>query len=404
MARAQPDGHTLLCAPQMSFNADLLYPDINDDPRGFEPVSVLATYPNVIVGRQDLPFSGVPDLLDAARAGPDGITYGSQGNGQIAHLTFKMLDAMTGVRMVHVPYRGSAPLLTALLSGEVDISADNLLLMNPQVAAGMLAEGRLHHIAFELRDWGAVKEACDTLGARRIPLIWGPGRHTVGHNVHICRLDPDGQILVLHRTGPDERRGRRSTGSAPMAPGNTLAPAALGDGPLHLERLGHPDTFGIPRCVKGGGEAPVRGSARLDAAACRHDLGGFADVHAHDLRALTIGPDHLEVVVAATATGIVGYRTAGGDDVFAQPVPAPVGLGGRSEVELVHGCAGAVAQREAGVASLCEGRAGGDRQQGGSDSKATEHLTSLVHGADALSGRRASGWPRYDLLLNKLLH
>ncbi|WP_052402486.1 Bug family tripartite tricarboxylate transporter substrate binding protein [Muricoccus aerilatus] len=138
VARAQPDGYTLLCAPQMSFNADLLYPDLNYDPRGFEPVSVLATYPNVIVGRQDLPFSTIPELLAAAGARPDGITYGSQGNGQIAHLTFKMLEAMTGIRMVHVPYRGSAPLLTALLSGEVDISADNLLLMNAQVAAGRL--------------------------------------------------------------------------------------------------------------------------------------------------------------------------------------------------------------------------------------------------------------------------
>lgn len=138
VARAQPDGHTLLCAPQMSFNADLLYPDLNYDPRGLEPVSVLATYPNVIVGRQDLPFSGVPELLGAARARPDQITYGSQGNGQIAHLTFKMLETMTGIRMVHVPYRGSAPLLTALLSGEVDISADNLLLMNSQIAAGRL--------------------------------------------------------------------------------------------------------------------------------------------------------------------------------------------------------------------------------------------------------------------------
>ena len=138
VARAQPDGYTLLCAPQMSFNADLLYPELNYDPRGFEPVSVLATYPNVIVGRQDLPFATIPDLLAAARAQPDRITYGSQGNGQIAHLSFKMLELMTGVRMVHIPYRGSAPLLTALLSGEVDISADNLLTMNAHVAAGRL--------------------------------------------------------------------------------------------------------------------------------------------------------------------------------------------------------------------------------------------------------------------------
>lgn len=138
VARAQPDGYTLLCAPQLSFNADLLYPDLPFDPRAFEPVSVLATYPNVIVGRQGLPFSTVPALLERARAQPEGITYGSQGNGQIAHLTFAMLEMMAGVRMVHVPYRGSAPLLTALLAGEVDLSADNLLTMNAHIAAGRL--------------------------------------------------------------------------------------------------------------------------------------------------------------------------------------------------------------------------------------------------------------------------
>ena len=138
VARSQPDGHTLLCAPQLTFNADLLHPNLPFDPRAFEPVSVLATYPNVIVGRQDLPFATVPALLERARAQPETLTYGSQGNGQIAHLTFAMLEMMAGVRMTHVPYRGSAPLLTALLSGEVDLSTDNLLTMNAHVAAGRL--------------------------------------------------------------------------------------------------------------------------------------------------------------------------------------------------------------------------------------------------------------------------
>ncbi|MFT8246523.1 VOC family protein [Roseomonas sp. BN140053] len=57
---------------------------------------------------------------------------------------------------------------------------------------------RLHHLAMELRDWAHVKEACDMLGKRRVPLIWGPGRHTVGHNIYTYHLDPDGQILELY--------------------------------------------------------------------------------------------------------------------------------------------------------------------------------------------------------------
>ncbi len=57
---------------------------------------------------------------------------------------------------------------------------------------------RIHHLAMELRDWAHVKDACDALGARRVPLIWGPGRHTVGHNIYTYHLDTDSQIVELY--------------------------------------------------------------------------------------------------------------------------------------------------------------------------------------------------------------
>jgi tripartite-type tricarboxylate transporter receptor subunit TctC len=138
VARAQPDGHTLLVAPQLSFNADLLYTGLPYDPRALEPVSVLTSYPNVLAARRDFGPSTVPELLEAARAAPEQLTYGSQGNGQIAHLTFEMLRSMTGARLTHVPYRGSAPMVTALLGREVDLGADNLITMGEHLRAGTM--------------------------------------------------------------------------------------------------------------------------------------------------------------------------------------------------------------------------------------------------------------------------
>jgi tripartite-type tricarboxylate transporter receptor subunit TctC len=139
VARAAPDGTTLLCAPPGTLSvAHLLYPKLSFDPRTFEPVSVISTYPTFILGRADLPAATIPELIAYARANPGKISYASQGNGQISHLTFEMLKMMTGVDMVHVPYRGSAPAMTDLLSGQIDVFADTPLAGAPHVKAGKL--------------------------------------------------------------------------------------------------------------------------------------------------------------------------------------------------------------------------------------------------------------------------
>ncbi|MGP0091135.1 MAG: Bug family tripartite tricarboxylate transporter substrate binding protein [Xanthobacteraceae bacterium] len=137
--KAAPDGYTLLCAPQGNFGvAHLLYKNLAFDPRALAPVSVLAKYPTVMLGRGDLPFNDIAGLIAYARANPGKLTYASQGNGQIGHLTFEMLKQMASVDLVHVPYRGSAPGIHDLLGGQVDVMADTLLASIAYIRSGQL--------------------------------------------------------------------------------------------------------------------------------------------------------------------------------------------------------------------------------------------------------------------------
>jgi tripartite-type tricarboxylate transporter receptor subunit TctC len=139
VARASPDGYTLLCAPQGTYSvAHLLYPHLAFDPRALEPVSVLARYPTVVVARAGLPVDDMTQLIAYARTHPGKINYASQGKGQIGHLAFEMLKTMANVDMVHVPYRGSAPALNDMLGGQVDVMADTLLATAAHVRAGKL--------------------------------------------------------------------------------------------------------------------------------------------------------------------------------------------------------------------------------------------------------------------------
>jgi tripartite-type tricarboxylate transporter receptor subunit TctC len=139
VARAAPDGYTLLNAPQLSFSVNhLLHPNLRVDPRALEPVSVLATYPTVILARPDLPVDSLPDLIAYAKANPGKLSYGSQGLGQIGHLTIEALNLREGLKTVHVPYRGSAPAINDLLAGHIDILADTMLAGMQHVQSGKL--------------------------------------------------------------------------------------------------------------------------------------------------------------------------------------------------------------------------------------------------------------------------
>ena len=137
--KAAPDGYTLLCAPQLTFSvANVLNPKMSFDTRTFEPVSVLAAYPAILLARPDLPVSNTAELIAYAKANPGKLNYGSQGKGQIAHLAIEQLMYMAKVQLVHIPFRGSAPAITALLGGQIDVLPDLLPVTKALIEAGKI--------------------------------------------------------------------------------------------------------------------------------------------------------------------------------------------------------------------------------------------------------------------------
>jgi tripartite-type tricarboxylate transporter receptor subunit TctC len=127
VARAQPDGYTLLVSAPLPLTvAHLLYKDINYQPGQFVPVSLLAKIANVLAVRKDLPARTVQELVAYGKANPGKLTYGSQGAGSTAHLSGAQLEVRAGIKMVHVPYRGSAPALNDLIAGHIDMFFDTL--------------------------------------------------------------------------------------------------------------------------------------------------------------------------------------------------------------------------------------------------------------------------------------
>jgi len=121
--RAVPDGYTLLA----SFNStvsisDYLFKGLNYDPLGFEPVSVLTQIPLALVVRPDFPGASAKDFIAYAKANPGKLTYASNGVGTAGHLTAEFFTALTSTKMTHVPYKGTAPVLTDLIAGVVDLT------------------------------------------------------------------------------------------------------------------------------------------------------------------------------------------------------------------------------------------------------------------------------------------
>lgn len=127
VARAAPDGYTLLVAPPspLSFN-HLLYRDPGYDPTKFVPITMLAKIPNVLVARKELPAATLKELIDYGKANPGKLSYASQGVGSTAHLSAAQLEVQAGIKMVHVPYRGAQPALTDVVAGHVDMFFDTL--------------------------------------------------------------------------------------------------------------------------------------------------------------------------------------------------------------------------------------------------------------------------------------
>ena len=137
--RAAPDGYTLLCGTQLLYSiTHLVFTKAAFDTRTLEPISVLATYPLILIGSSKLPANNLPEMLAYARANPGKINYGHQGKGNTGHLLGELLMLKGDFKMTEVPYRGSAPAMNDLLAGNIDLVPDYLLANKPNIDAGKL--------------------------------------------------------------------------------------------------------------------------------------------------------------------------------------------------------------------------------------------------------------------------
>ncbi len=127
VARSAPDGYTLMVAPPVPLAfSNLLHRNAGYDPAQFVAIAILATIPNVLVVRKDLPAANLKELVEYGKLNPGKLTYASGAVGSTAHLTAAQLEVQTGIKMVHVMYRGAQPALSDIVAGHVDMFFDTL--------------------------------------------------------------------------------------------------------------------------------------------------------------------------------------------------------------------------------------------------------------------------------------
>jgi tripartite-type tricarboxylate transporter receptor subunit TctC len=140
VAHARPDGYTLLfgVTGTNAISASL-YTVLPFDPRrDFTPVSVIVSAPLILVVNAHEPIKNLADYVDISRKNPNAMTFGSPGNGTSMHLTGEMFAQAAGLRLMHVPFHGSAPAMQALLSGQIRSLFGDIAVMAPQIRAGTL--------------------------------------------------------------------------------------------------------------------------------------------------------------------------------------------------------------------------------------------------------------------------
>lgn len=137
-AKSAPDGYTLFGAALPFAVIQSLYKTSFDVTKDFAPIVLAGTTPNLLVANPGAPVNSVKELIAFARANPGRLNYASTGNGTSNHLSFELFKSMTKTFIVHIPYKGSAPAVTDLIAGQVQVMFDNTPNVLPHVRAGKL--------------------------------------------------------------------------------------------------------------------------------------------------------------------------------------------------------------------------------------------------------------------------
>jgi tripartite-type tricarboxylate transporter receptor subunit TctC len=139
VAAAAPDGYILQTAGSTHATNPSLYAEAKYDPvKDFTPITLVASTPYVLVVDPKLPIRTVSEFKDWSKKQPDAITFGSAGNGSRQHLAAVMLMSSIGARMVHIPYKGSAPVVTDMLGGRLPIIFENVTVVLPHIKSGKM--------------------------------------------------------------------------------------------------------------------------------------------------------------------------------------------------------------------------------------------------------------------------
>ncbi|HWA36847.1 MAG TPA: tripartite tricarboxylate transporter substrate binding protein [Burkholderiales bacterium] len=137
-AKSPPDGYTLFGAALPFAVVQSLYKTPFDVTKDFAPITLAGVTPNLLVAHPGVPFNDVKGLIAYAKANPGKLNYASTGNGTSNHLSFELFKNMTKTFVVHIPYKGSAPAVTDLIAGQVQVMFDNTPNVLPHVKAGKL--------------------------------------------------------------------------------------------------------------------------------------------------------------------------------------------------------------------------------------------------------------------------
>jgi tripartite-type tricarboxylate transporter receptor subunit TctC len=137
VAKAAPDGYTLLLVPTSHVINPAIFKLPFNTERDFAPISMVATTPILVAVPPSVPAHNLHELVALAQAKPEAVAnYGSAGNGTVFHLATEMFKQKNGITPTHIPYKGGAPAVVALISGEVQMVFETMLSLSPQVKAG----------------------------------------------------------------------------------------------------------------------------------------------------------------------------------------------------------------------------------------------------------------------------
>jgi len=140
VANAKPDGYTMLISSNSNFTLNpALNPKLQYDPvKGFDAIGLVGSVALAVLAHPSVTATSVPQLVAAAKANPDKYVYGSFGNGTSSNFAGAMFNAATGLKMTHIPYKGSAPLMTDLIGGQIPVSFDTVVAAAPQLKNGKI--------------------------------------------------------------------------------------------------------------------------------------------------------------------------------------------------------------------------------------------------------------------------